>query len=160
MTARPPRKTNTLLRVIMSAVLAAFALFVVQYKKSTEHPQPGASAPTKPFLSTAPSSEGANRFAWVPHYPGAAVENISTKQTRDQLSYGFNLRTTDDFKQVLAFYRAQLEAAGFKVQLHDSGDRGGDLHADSASGSQSFDAVAAKVVQGAGTEVGVTAVQR
>ena len=67
MTARPPRQRNMLLRVIMSAVLAAFALFVVQYKKSTEHTQPGAKGPVKPFLSTAPSSEGSNRFAWVPH---------------------------------------------------------------------------------------------
>jgi hypothetical protein len=160
MTARPPRKTNTLLRVIMSAVLALFAIFVVQYKKSTEHPQPGTKASTKPFLSTAPSGEGSNRFAWVPHYPGAAVENISTKQTREQLSYGFNFRTSDDFKQVLAFYKAGLQSAGFKVQVNDSGDHGGDLHADADSGDRSFDVVAAKVVQGTGTEVGVTAIQR
>src|SRR5579872_279706 len=108
MTAIPPRKTNTLLRVIMSAVLAAFALFVVQYKKSTEPAKPSANAPLKPFLSTAPSSEGSNRFAWIPRYPGATIENISTKQTRDDLTYGFNFRTTDDFQQVVGFYRAQL----------------------------------------------------
>jgi hypothetical protein len=160
MTATPPRKRNTLLRVIMSAVLAAFAIFVVQYKKSTEHPQPGANAPVKPFLSTAPSAEGSNRFAWVPHYPGAALENISTKQTREQLSYGFTFRTADDFKQVLTFYKEQFQAAGFKVKVNDSGDHGGDLHADADSSGQSFDVVAAKVQQGTGTEVGVTAIQR
>ena len=160
MTARPPRKTNTLLRVIMSAVLAAFALFVVQYKKSTERPQPGANGPLKPFLSTAPSSEGSNRFAWVPHYPGATLENISTKQTRDELTYGFNFRTADDYKQALAFYSQQLQSAGFKVKVNDSGDHGGDLHADADSSGRSFDVVAAKVLQGTGTEVGVTAVQR
>lgn len=159
MTARPPRKTNTLLRVIMSAVLCAFAVFVVQYKKSTEVPKTSANAPTKPFLSPAPSSEGSNRFAWVPHYPGATIENISTKQTREQLSYGFNFRTADDFKQILAFYREQLQSAGFKVEAHDS-DRGGDLHADGGGNGRSFDAVAVKVLQGTGTEVGITAVQR
>jgi len=159
MTARPPRKTNTLLRVIMSAVLAAFAIFVVQYKKSTEHPQPGANTSTKPFLSTAPSSEGSNRFAWVPHYPGATIENISTKQTRDDLTYGFNFRTADDFKQVLAFYRAQLEPGGFKVEVKNPSEYGGELHAD-ADRSRSLDVTAAKVLQGTGTEVGVTAVQR
>ncbi|MDP9148055.1 MAG: hypothetical protein M3N22_10375 [Acidobacteriota bacterium] len=160
MTARPPRKTNPLLRVVMSAVLVAFAVFVVQYQKSTEHPQLAANAPAKPFLSTAPSSEGSNRFAWVPHYPGATIENISTKQTRDELTYGFNFRTADDFKQTLAFYSAQLQSAGFKVKMNDSGDHGGDLHADAVSGDRSFDIVAVKVLQGAGTEVGVTAVQR
>lgn len=160
MTARPPRKTNTLLRVIMSAVLAAFALFVVQYKKSTEHLEPGAKGPVKPFLSAAPSSEGSNRFAWVPHYPGATIENISTKQTRDDLTYGFNFRTADDFKQVVAFYRAQLEPAGFKVEVKNPSELGGELHADAVSSGRSLDVTAAKVLQGTGTEVGITAVQR
>jgi hypothetical protein len=160
MTARPPRKTNTLLRVVMSAVLAAFAIFVVQYQKSTEHPQPSAKGPLKPFISSAPSSEGSNRFAWVPHYPGAAVENISTKQTRDELTYGFNFRTADDYKQALAFYSQQLQSAGFKVKVNDSSEHGGDLHADADSSGRSFDVVAVKVLQGTGTEVGVTAVQR
>lgn len=160
MIARPPRKTNTLLRVIMSAVLAAFALFVVQYKKSTEPPKRGPNAPAKPFLSTAPSSEGSNRFAWVPHYPGATIENISSKQTREQLSYGFNFRIGDDFKHVLAFYSEQLQSSGFKVTVKNSGDIGGELHADDDRGSRSLDVVAAKVLQGTGSEVGITAVQR
>ena len=160
MTARPPRKTNTLLRVLMSAVLAAFAIFVVQYQKSTEHAQPSAKGPLKPFLSTAPSAEGSNRFAWVPHCPGAAVENINTKQTRDELTYGFNFRTADDFKQVVAFYRAQLEPAGFKVEVKNPGEYGGELHADAGSSGRSMDVTAAKILQGTATEVGVTAVQR
>ena len=160
MTVRPPRKTNTLLRVLMSAVLAGFALFVVQYKKSTERPQPGANGPLKPFLSNAPSSEGSNRFAWVPHYPGSTIENISTKQTRDELTYGFNFRTADDFKQALAFYGEQLRSAGFKVEVKNSGEIGGELHADSASSGRSLDVTAAKRLQGTGTEVGITAVQR
>lgn len=160
MTARPPRKTNTLLRVVMSAVLAAFAIFVVQYQKSTEHPRSGANGPAKPFLSTAPSAEGSNRFAWVPHYPGATIENINTKQTRDELTYGFTFRTTDDFKQTLEFYNQQLKSAGFKVEVKNSGEFGGELHANADSSSRSMDVVAAKVVQGTGTEVGVTAVQR
>jgi hypothetical protein len=160
MTATPPRKRNTLLRVIMSAVLAAFALFVVQYKKSTEPAKSSASEPLKPFLSTAPSSEGSNRFAWIPRYPGATVENISTKQTRDQLSYGFNFRTADDFKHALGFYSEQLQSAGFKVEVKNSGEYGGELHADAASSGRSLDVAAAKVLQGTGTEVGVTAVQR
>ncbi len=160
MTATPPRKTNTLLRVIMSAVLAAFALFVVQYKKSTEPHKSSSNAPLKPFLSPAPSSEGSNRFAWVPHYPGATIENISTKQTRDELSYGFNFRTADDFKHALAFYSEQLQSAGFKVDVKNSGEIGGELHADAAGSARSLDVTAAKALQGTGTEVGVTAVQR
>ena len=160
MTARPPRKTNTPLRVVMSAVLVAFAIFVVQYQKSTERSQSGATGPQKPFLSTAPSSEGSNRFAWVPHYPSATVENITTKQTHDELTYGFNFRTADDFKQALEFYNQQLKSTGFKVDVNNSGESGGELHANADGSRRSFDVVAVKVQQGAGTEVSVTAAQR
>ena len=135
-------------------------LSLVQYQKSTERPQSGAHGPLKPFISTAPSAEGSNRFAWVPHYPGATIENINTKQTREELSYGFNFRTADDFKQTLEFYNQQLKSAGFKVEVKNSGETGGELHANAESSGRSFDVVAAKVVQGTGTEVGVTAVQR
>jgi hypothetical protein len=160
MTATPLRKSNPLLRVVMSAVLVAFAVFVVQYQKSTEHPEPRANAPAKPFLSTAPSSEGSNRFVWVPHYPGATLENISTKQTRDELTYGFNFRTADDFQHALAFYKEQLQSSGFKVDVKNSGEFGGELHAGADGAGRSLDVVAAKVLQGTGTEVGVTAIQR
>jgi hypothetical protein len=160
MMATPPRKINMLLRVMMSAVLVAFALFVAQYKKSIAPPKPAAPVSTKPFLSKAPSSEGSNHFAWIPSYPGATVENITTKQTHDQLSYGYNFRTADDFKQVLAFYGERLQSAGFKAEINNSGERGGDLHAAMDASGRSFDAIAAKVLQGTGTEVGITAVQR
>jgi hypothetical protein len=149
-----------LLRVIMSAVLAAFALFVVQYKKSTERAEPSTKGPLKPFLSTAPSAEGTNRFSWIPHYPGAAIENISSKQTRDILTYGYNFRTPDDFAKTLAFFSAQLQSAGFKVDMKNSGDLGGELHADAASSGRTLDVTAAKMLQGTGTEVGITAAQR
>jgi len=145
---------------MMSAVLVAFAVFVIQFKKSTAPPKPGAPVASKPFMTSAPSSEGANRFAWVPRYPGAIIENINTKQTRDQLSYGFSFRAPDDFKHVLGVYRDRLQADGFQVDVKDSTGTGGELHAVADGGKRSFDAVVAKVLQGTGTEVGVTAVER
>lgn len=160
MTATPPKRTITLLRVVISAVLVAFAIFVAQYKKSVPPAKPAVSLPLKPFLTDAPSSEGANRFAWVPAYPGATIQNITTKQSHDQLSYGFSFRAQDDFKQVLGFYRDGLQAAGFQVKVTDSHATGGDLHAESDGGKRVFDAIAVKVLQGSGTEVGVTALQR
>jgi hypothetical protein len=163
---RATRKISPLLRVMISAVLLAFAIFVMVYRKSL--PPAPRTAPTeaasknKPFLSTAPSSEGANRFAWIPAFPGAELHDINTKQTRDLLSYGFSFHTAKDFKEVLAFYRDRLQAAGFKVDVKDSADTGGELHADAADGTRSFDVIAAKAAAGAGTgaEIGVTAVQR
>jgi len=149
-----------MLRVMISAVLVAFAVFVVQYKRSTAPARSSTSQPSKPFMSGAPSGEGSSRFAWVPQYPGATLENITTKQTRDQLSYGFSFRAADGFKQVLAFYRDRLQGAGFKVDVKDSAETGGELHAAADDGQRTFDAIAAKVLQGTGTEVGVTAVQR
>jgi len=160
MTARPPRKTNPLLRVMISVVLVAFAVFVVQYKRSAGPARSSAPAPSKPFLTDAPSAEGANRFAWVPQYPGASIENITGKQTRDELTYGFSFHAADDFKHVLEIYRDRLQTAGFEVEVSNSSENGGELHAVADRGRRTFIAIAAKVQQGSGAEVGVTAIQR
>ena len=162
--ATATRKINPLLRVMISAVLVAFAIFVVIYRKSVHAARSAApstaAANGKPFLSAAPSSEGANRFSWIPAFPGAAMHDISTRQTRDQLSYGFSFHATEDFPQVLAFYRDRLQALGFEARVKDSGESGGELHAEDTAGRRSLDVVAAKVVTGGGAEIGVTAVQR
>jgi len=156
----PARRINPLLRVMFSVVLLLFAIFVVVYKRSTTTPaKTDLLTPSKPFFTDSPSSEGANRFAWVPKYPGATTENISSKQTRDELSYGFNFQTTDDFKKVLTFYRDQLQSAGFQVDLKETTSAAGELHATADSNNRTFDAVVANVSQGTGSEVGVTAVQ-
>jgi hypothetical protein len=161
MSPKPQRRISLQLRLMISAVFVAFTIFVVQYRKSVPQARPAAtSADTRPFLTDAPSSEGSNRFAWIPAFPNAELEGINTKQTREQLSYGFSFRTPQGFKPVLAFYREKLQAAGFQVGVKDSGDTGGELHADSADGKRSFDVIAAKVVTGTGAEIGVTAVQR
>jgi hypothetical protein len=168
---RATRKISPLMRVMISAVLLAFAIFTVQYRKSLPQAKRAVSsvktAGNKPFPSVAPSSEGSTRFAWIPKFPDAQLENISTKQTRDELSYGFSFHTTQDFGQVLAFYGDQLRKQGFKVELkveaggaHDkeAHENGGQLHAESTDGARSFEVVATKAASG--SEVGVTAVQR
>jgi len=161
MSPKPQRRISLQLRVMISAVFVAFSIFVIQYRKSVPQAKPAtASANSKPFLTDAPSSEGANRFAWIPTFPEAELSGINTKQTREQLSYGFSFHTTRGFKEVLAFYREKLQAAGFQVGVKDTGETGGELHADSADGKRSFDVIAAKVISGAGAEIGVTAVQR
>lgn len=154
------------MRVMISAVLLAFAIFTVQYKKSLPKAPAmkaqTAAASNKPFLSTAPSSEGSTRFAWVPKFPEAQLENINTKQTRQELSYGFSFHTAEEFGKVLAFYGDQLQKQNFKVELKvdakQAHENGGQLHADSPDNTRSLDVVAVKAP--AGAEIGVTAVQR
>jgi hypothetical protein len=46
------------------------------------------------------------------------------------------------------------------VEVKDSNENGGELHAVADQGRRSFDAIAAKAQQGSGSEVGVTSVQR
>ncbi len=158
------------MRVMISAVLLAFAIFTVTYRNSLPQARQAAAAKkavNKPFPSVAPSAEGSASFAWIPKYPDAQLENISTKQTREELSYGFSFHTPQDFGQVLAFYGDQLRKQGFKVELRVEGGNGGDktasqnggqLHAESADGARSFDVIANKAA--AGAEIVVTAVQR
>jgi len=155
----PARRINPLLRVMFSVVLLAFAIFVVVFKRSTTTTNTDLLTPSKPFLTDSPSSEGSNRFAWVPKYPGATTENISSKQTRGELTYGFNFHAPDDFKKVLTYYRDQLQSAGFEVDLKENTTAAGELHATSGNKDRTFDAIVANVSQGTGSEVGVTAVQ-
>jgi hypothetical protein len=168
----PPKATrriSPLMRVMISAVLLAFAIFTVQYKKSLPQDKSAATAAkgasNKPFPATAPSSEGGTRFGWVPKIPDAQLENIRTKQTRDEISYGFSFHTAREFGEVLSFYGDQLQKEGFKVELKvDAGqnkgahENAGQIHAASPDGARSLDVIASKADSGA--EIGVMAVQR
>jgi hypothetical protein len=153
------------MRIMMSAVLVAFAIFVVQYRKSMPGGNGGAgeratsksaaksAAESKTLPSIAPSSTRASRFSWIPSFPGAQTEDIRTKLTHGQLSYGFSFRTSQNFDQVIAFYKQTLEAQGFKVEVRNIGDNGANLHAE--SGGRTLDMGASKTPEG--TEAGVTA---
>jgi hypothetical protein len=155
---------------MISAVLLAFAIFTVQYKKSLPQDKsdaPKRTASNKPFPAVAPSAEGATRFGWVPKFPDAQLENITTKQTRDEISYGFSFHSGQTFDKVLAFYGDQLQKEGFKVELKvaassvsakDPGGNSGQLQAVSPDGARSLDVIASKA--DAGAEIGVRAVQR
>jgi|SRR5579863_571125 len=149
----PSRTATPRNRIIFSVVVLVVGLGIVWYQRT--HSPSGNTK--KPFLSQAPSSEGANRFAWVPSYPGATISGIRTKMTRGELSYGFSFVTPDGNEKILAFYQSQLQAAGFKVDVK-RGDAGGQVHAEDSDGKRSFDLTAGKVTEG--TEAGVMAVEK
>ncbi|HXT21246.1 MAG TPA: hypothetical protein VN923_10880, partial [Thermoanaerobaculia bacterium] len=52
---------------------------------------------------------------WVPAYPGAAPQGVYAAEDATQKSGTFSLTTADAATQVFAFYKGQLESAGFKV---------------------------------------------
>ena len=161
MTPKPRRRISLQLRLILTVVFVAFAYFVAQYRKSVPRTRlADASTDTRPLYTDDSSPDGTSHFTWVPAFPGAEIEGITTKRTREEVSYGFHFRATQDVKFVLTFYSDKLKEAGFKVEVKESAGQGGELHADSADGKRSFDVVAAKVVNGTGAEIGVTAVQR
>jgi hypothetical protein len=149
----PSRTATPRNRIIFSAVVLVMGLGIVLYQRS----HPAAANAKKPFLSQAPSSEGGNRFAWVPAYPDATISGIRTKMTRGELSYGFSFHTPDGSEKILSFYQSQLQGAGFKVDVK-RGDAGGQLHAEDLGGKRSFDLTAGKVTDG--TEAGVMAVEK
>lgn len=143
------------MRVAFSAVLVAFVIFLVQYRKSLPPASTSNSTPTaaKPF----PSPEGGQGFAWIPAYPGAEIENIRTKLTHGEQSYGYRFHTPDEFKKVDDFYADQLKAAGFTVIEKQHPD-GVDLHAEYPDRTRLLDVSTLKTPPG--TEVGITATQR
>jgi hypothetical protein len=149
----PVRTATPRNRIVFSVAVLVVGLGLVWYRRS----HPAAGEAKKPFLSQAPSSEGTNRFAWVPSYPGATISDIRTKMTRGELSYGFAFHTPDGSEKILSFYQSQLQAVGFHVDVKP-GDAGGQLHAEDSEGRRSFDLTAGKAAEG--TEAGALAVEK
>lgn len=104
-------------------------------------------------------SESSNRFAWVPAYPGARLENIRTVQNRDQRGYGYHFQVKDESAKVRKFYESNLKSAGFTV-IGKSGANGKswDLYAENPDRTRSIDVNGN--AQPEGVNVGVIAVVR
>jgi hypothetical protein len=163
MAVKSPTSTprNPYMRVAFSAVLVAFTIFIVQYRKSLP-PESTPTSSSKPFPTAAPSGDGATRFAWIPPYPEAVVENIRTKITHGEQTYGYSFHAPGAFKEIAAFYRDRLKAAGFSV-LDKQHPDGVELHAEYPDRTRLLDVSVTQPPPGQpqpGTEVGITATQR
>jgi len=53
---------------------------------------------------------------WVPEYPGTEPQGTFASETPDMRAGAFSFQTNDGLEQVLDFYVAELEAAGFVIQ--------------------------------------------
>ena len=161
-----------MVRVLVSAALVGVVIFFLMRGRSNRPLfQKAGTASNKPFKSIAPSSEGENRFAWIPRYPGAEMQDIRSSQSREQISYGYRFHVTHDQAEVLTFYETHLGPAGFKLQRKIGAD-GSELHAQSADGSQALEVTVVPVVAekpadkkqsptvDMGVDVGVAAVAR
>ena len=82
----------------------------------------------------------AARFAWIPAYPGARLEDIRTIQNHDQLAYGYHFQVKDEGAAVRKFYESKLRNAGFTV-IGKGGVTGKswDLYAENADLTRSID---------------------
>ena len=54
--------------------------------------------------------------SWIPRYEGTAPDGFFSSSSEGEKSGACSIQTSDDPKQVLSFYRDQLEAAGFELQ--------------------------------------------
>jgi hypothetical protein len=89
--------------------------------------------------STASFGGSAKLPDWVPAYPGGAPEGVYSAEDANQAGGTFGLTTADTADQVFAFYKSQLEGAGFKVtESHYSGPggNGGMVAGESADGKR------------------------
>jgi hypothetical protein len=69
---------------------------------------------------------------WVPVYPGARADSYSNLEANGEKSGTFTIHTADPAEKVLAYYKSQLEGAGFKVEkstLESTAAFGGNLTA-------------------------------
>lgn len=86
----------------------------------------GAEAEDQGGLITIETEEGTSRMGigaqagelpdWLPQYPGAEVESAGfTSQTTESISGTYTFETADSAGDVFAYFREELEAAGFSV---------------------------------------------
>lgn len=56
--------------------------------------------------------------SWVPMYPGTEPASRHSMRTETSLSGGFEVTTDDAVAEVLEFYRAALESAGYSISVN------------------------------------------
>ena len=153
----PARKITVLIGILFSVALIGLTFARLQ-KPRNPSGRDHADASRRSFLTDAPS-ERSNRFAWVPSYPGAQLENIRTVQNRDQLGYGYHFQVKDEGAKVREFYESNLRSAGFTV-IGKGGANGKswDLYAENPDRTRSIDVNGN--AQPEGVNVGVMAVVR
>ena len=151
------RKLTFLISILSAVALIGLTFTLLQEQRNLSA-RDHAVTPRPPFL-TEPPSESSNRFAWVPLYPGARLENIRTVQNRDQLGYGYHFQVKDEGDKVRKFYESNLKRAGFTV-IGKGGPNGKswDLYAENPDRTRSIDVNGN--AQPEGVNVGVMAVMR
>jgi hypothetical protein len=134
----PARKINVFVRILFTVALIGLTVTLLQKHKNPSA-RDHADTSRRPFLTDAPS-ESSNRFAWVPSYPEAQLENIRTVQNRDQLGYGYHFQVKDEGAKVRTFYESNLRSAGFTV-IGKGGANGKswDLYAENPDRTRSID---------------------
>jgi hypothetical protein len=78
---------------------------------------------------------------WVPMYPGATAEGVFSSQNAEGSGGTFALTSSDSVDQIFAFYKGQLEGAGYKVtETHYSvpGGNGGIVAGESSDGRRTL----------------------
>jgi hypothetical protein len=147
------RKNTSWVRILLSAALLGVVIYFVQRQQPM--------APTKRAMKPLPAGayeDSATRFAWVPRYPDANVDNIRTQRTSDKTVYAYQFEFQSDFQPILTYYENQLRGAGFKVERKGSGEVGVGLHAEDANQRRIVDVLASKL-KGI-SEIDVTAAER
>lgn len=154
MTTQTPIRGNPRIRITLSVVLLGIALFmVIKFGRAPK------KEPVVPiFRSQAPSSEGNGSFSWIPHYPGANVLNIRTKENEKVLSYGLDFQSSDSPAMISDYFERGLRGAGMSVQTRNPSPSESNLHAESTDHKRIID-VGIDATQG-GSRVTVVAVEQ
>jgi hypothetical protein len=149
-TTIPARRGNPLVRILLSLGVLGFMLYIV----IREGKPPKKVPVVANFRSSAPSAEGSRSFAWIPHYPGAMVTNIRTRETENVLTYGFEFRTADAPEPIVDFFERSLRGAGLTITTRRPSADETNIHAESSNPGRSIDVGVDKVQAGSLVSVG------
>lgn len=75
------------------------------------------------------AAAGNSAPAWAPVYPGTTPQGTFSSQTPEGSQSTYTFKTNDPASKVLDYFKEQLTASGFKVNVVAAGDKGGLLQA-------------------------------
>jgi hypothetical protein len=126
-----------------------------------------ASGDDKSGSVTVESGDGTVKFgagagnstpAWAPVYPGTTPQGTFSTQTGEGSQNTYTFKTRDPASKVLDYFKQQLTAAGFKVNVIAAGDQGGMMQAADESEKRSVMITAGTSAEG--TEGSVTTIEK
>lgn len=146
-------------RIAIAAGLAALVFGAIWTMKAREDAKDGPGHVTLKSSGASYSFHGQAKLPdWIPVYPGTAPQGVYSDSPGAETRHTYSFKCGDATDQVAAYFKDQLERAGFRVTPQLQPGKGGLLNAESADKKRTVELTVTRR-EGA-TQASVMAIER